>query len=640
MASVVTLDLGAADVHTAGPMGESTPSGASVTRSARRDKRATDRKSKVVAKAPTPTARGKRVRIRADLGAGGSLHVRHLSQLANMNDGTFTLRDLRKLQQGDEVDPASAGVSLVGPATWKDGSAKKLVWIQLAEVGAWKGHSSGAFEMTPATFSEIVRNFEARVLPIPFDYEHASEQDATQGSVPRSGAPAPGWVHRLDNRGVGGLWGLTEWLETARDQIKAGEYAFLSPAIRFGSRDPKSGVSTGAKLTSVALTNQPFLTGIGHLWAARDYVVPPANQALALSATHVTPLQLANKTVGMLPSSTDDGFEKPAHSVDEYMPQIKAAFGLHPLCLAAECMDHLDKLRDLCMSLGPDGVHEGVGLSSYTKPLRDLVGGAPGMTWGDVFDRVEALIEAAIAEHEANFHPEAALATDRATESTTTPVVENTTAEAMPRQEDTNMADENKTHAIALKDAQDKANELQLKAANLEATNSKLELQLKDAQAIAARAESAEKVIATCKAALQLKDGETVEAGVARIVEANAKLLADKAKRDEDDLTMDVEVAFATYKDVKKLSDADKAHMVRLCKADREAFNGMYPPVSPEKRHLLRAITPPVNREEEIKNALKPELSFTGLTRQLVATGKFSLIEAQAEAERQLSGQG
>jgi hypothetical protein len=200
----------------------------------------------------------------------------------DLGNSVFCLTDVRRIRQGDEVDPAAVGVKLMGPTTWGDGSPVKLVWVQLAEVGAWKGHVAGPFEMTPKTFDEVVRNFDDRGLPVAGDYEHASESDPTEGSVPQGGAPATGWAHRLENRGIGGLWGLVEWLEKARQQIKSGEYAFLSPAIRFGAKDPQTGASIGARLSSFAITNSPFLTNIGRLHAARDQ---PALRATDRAAT-------------------------------------------------------------------------------------------------------------------------------------------------------------------------------------------------------------------------------------------------------------------------------------------------------------------------------------------------------------------
>ena len=142
------------------------------------------------------------------------------------------------------------------------------VWNQIARVGQWSGHPSGPFQLTPAHFEEIVRNFRNTTNKrIPVDFEHASEQDPTKGEIPTLGAPAQGWIVDLDNRGAGGLWALIEWLEPARTYIRNGKYRFFSPTIRFGARDPVTGVR-GCRLSSGALTNQPFLDGLQPLAAS------------------------------------------------------------------------------------------------------------------------------------------------------------------------------------------------------------------------------------------------------------------------------------------------------------------------------------------------------------------------------------
>ncbi len=144
------------------------------------------------------------------------------------------------------------------------------VWIQLAKVGQFAGHPSGPFELTAQTFAEIVRNFRATEnRRVPIDFEHASEADPTSGSIPTLGAPAVGWILDLDNRGEAGLWALVEWGATAREYIRSGAYRYISPAMRFGSRDRESGRPIGTRLTSAGLTNQPFLDGMAPL-AATD----------------------------------------------------------------------------------------------------------------------------------------------------------------------------------------------------------------------------------------------------------------------------------------------------------------------------------------------------------------------------------
>lgn len=138
----------------------------------------------------------------------------------------------------------------------------KGVWIQLAKSGTFRGHSAGPFTLDGKVFSDIVRNFKASANKrIPIDFEHASESDATDGSIPHTGAPAQGWILDLDNRGEE-LWGLVQWLEPARTYVKEEKYKFFSPAIRFGSKDRVTGAPIGARMSSGALTNNPFLDGM------------------------------------------------------------------------------------------------------------------------------------------------------------------------------------------------------------------------------------------------------------------------------------------------------------------------------------------------------------------------------------------
>ena len=145
----------------------------------------------------------------------------------------------------------------------------KLTWIQLAKSGSFAGHVSGPFALTTRVFSEIIANFRStQNRAIPIDYEHASEQDATSGSIPTSGCPATGWIRDLKIEGSD-LFAQVEWLSPAKEQIRAGAYRYISPAVRFDSVDRVTGKKIGARLTSAGLTNTPFLDGMRPL-AAKD----------------------------------------------------------------------------------------------------------------------------------------------------------------------------------------------------------------------------------------------------------------------------------------------------------------------------------------------------------------------------------
>ena len=172
---------------------------------------------------------------------------------------------------GEESDDMSArtcrGDSVVLSSK---SAADKQVWIQVAKPGKFHGHAAGSFEMNAKTFAEIIHNFSNQAnRAIPVDFEHASEQAPTEGSIPVLGAPAQGWITKLELRNDGNLWGLVQWGDLAKKYIRAGQYKYLSPAIVFGSKDRVTGKPIGARLSSVALTNNPFLDGMQPVAAKR-----------------------------------------------------------------------------------------------------------------------------------------------------------------------------------------------------------------------------------------------------------------------------------------------------------------------------------------------------------------------------------
>lgn len=337
-------DLTPNDVHQPAALGRKVRKMATISS---RKKRAAKLKGKRLGIGPaadagvvSPKPKPKGLRIRADLAEGGSLHVRH------MND------DADLIEFGGLIELADAAKS--------DGP----VWIQLAKPGTFRGHPSGPFTLDGKTFDDIVRNFKATENHrVPIDFEHASEADPTDGSIPEKGAPAQGWIVDMKVQG-GELLGLVEWGTLASDYIKAGQYRYFSPAIRFNSKDRVTGQPIGARMTSGALTNNPFLDGMKPL-AAKD------SSSLA-------------------------------HKPHEYMPAVRSALSMHPLATAAECSDTLDKLRDHFDAAGqdPDASHEGVKLGDYCMSLRNLTGAAPGATWDQVFDAVDDMIDAAMDRHE------------------------------------------------------------------------------------------------------------------------------------------------------------------------------------------------------------------------------------------------
>ncbi len=156
-----------------------------------------------------------------------------------------------------------------------------LIRVPLAITGKWvRGKTE--FAITRADLESIVGNFRERQNgEINVDYDHASEMPevAAGGPVPSAGrivrldAPEPAKASsesRIANRkGPDSLFAthdsrflLYGWFEPtprARELLQNREYRFISPAIEWGARSKRTGKPQGTTLTSVALTNRPFL---------------------------------------------------------------------------------------------------------------------------------------------------------------------------------------------------------------------------------------------------------------------------------------------------------------------------------------------------------------------------------------------
>jgi hypothetical protein len=163
----------------------------------------------------------------------------------------------------------------------------KSIWVQVAREGQFAGYAGGKqpFEFTRETFQQIVKNLRSHPSfakgpdgkgstgVVPWDFNHASEQDPALGALPVGGAPAQGWTSDLEIRtgadSRAELWALTNWLEPARGYIQAGSYKWASVAVSFNTIHPVSGENVGAVLTSIAMTNQPFIEGMQQLAASR-----------------------------------------------------------------------------------------------------------------------------------------------------------------------------------------------------------------------------------------------------------------------------------------------------------------------------------------------------------------------------------
>jgi hypothetical protein len=557
------LDLGTADVHQpAASAAKKKPSKkvakkATAKRGAKRTMKRSGVGSPLLPQSlPATPKPPKGLSINAFIPRGGRLRVRHMTDASQRLCRTFV--------------PLNDAAKADGP-----------VWVQIALPGHFEGHRAGAFDLNSQVFADIIRNYrEVDNGEVAFDFEHASELPASEGSVPSSGAPAQGWIKDLKVDGPN-LYALVDWLEPARSYIREGKYKYVSPAIRFGARHPTSGRPIGARLTSVALTNQPFLRGLSPL-TAKD----------------------AAETISM---------SNYAYSSHEYMPKLRACMRLPELCSAVECAQAMDRLCE-AYELGGGAMIHGVDVQSYVSSLRDALNAPLSSTVDEIFDAVKAMIQAAIEEHEAEMHPEMSDEDDSLEDDET-----ETDPEGLDPADDLTGDDDMTPEQLKALETEkaalltDKATLLSEKT-TLANEKASLTLQLKDETA---KREAAE---AALKEATDKKDAEIVA------------LKAEVAKRDADKAAARVDEAFATYKDAKKLTDDDREAMTIVLSTKPETFEKLYPRVDGSKRHLLQDLSGA--KDKTVPSALpgtgSVQVNMREAARALAAKEKISLDEAQS----------
>ncbi|ASE39351.1 phage protease [Brevundimonas vesicularis] len=122
-------------------------------------------------------------------------------------------------------------------------------WIELIPPGFDVQGRDGRAWINPDP-EGVVAATTARSLPLPLDWEHATETRAPQGLD----APAAGWIEEVAQREGGSIWGRVDWTLRGRAMVEAKEYRFVSPVFAY---DKVTGVIR--RLISVGLTNTPNL---------------------------------------------------------------------------------------------------------------------------------------------------------------------------------------------------------------------------------------------------------------------------------------------------------------------------------------------------------------------------------------------
>jgi hypothetical protein len=188
--------------------------------------------------------------------------------------------------------PAAEGEA---PAAAPVAEVPQQKWIQVATSGVYKGHGDDDFTLDKAVFDKFVANLRSDprykagadgvgMQPVvPFDYEHVSEMDPREGSVPVDGVPSPAWALDFKVEGddtASSLWAFVKFGEKVRKQIEAEEYMFVSIAFTLEATDPNTNDPIGPLITSIAFTNHPFLRDLQPLAASARRAAPGATRGI------------------------------------------------------------------------------------------------------------------------------------------------------------------------------------------------------------------------------------------------------------------------------------------------------------------------------------------------------------------------
>jgi hypothetical protein len=319
--------------------------------------------------------------------------------------------------------PKLAGRPLWGAAVKlalaaEDTEPNKLVWVQVAKSGEWKGHSEGPFTLDRALFEELQKNLRAHVnyraepsagegRVIQWDFHHACEEHPSLVAV--DGAPAQGWIYdaalgdqvpkdqlsdksrealdAFEAEGVETFWTLTEWLPRAAGYVADGGYMWSSIAIYPNSKDPVTNEDIGWWLSSVALTNKPFIEGMAPLSVAATRLFA-AREPKRLSRYY-------------------DPWDVPA-TIGEAFGQLKDILEMGELASIVDVAGELAKLKSYSDGTAPP---PGVDVAGLIHKIRQLLQLELLTDTNTIFARCEELLARAAAESQAE--PAANLVTTR-----------------------------------------------------------------------------------------------------------------------------------------------------------------------------------------------------------------------------------
>lgn len=131
---------------------------------------------------------------------------------------------------------------------------RRIYRLPVLMAGEWH-MGTRKVRVTDAHLRQMSDNFRKRRNgELNVDYEHASEMPEVA-----AGGPVPSAGSIVQTEAGAALMADFDFTSRAEQMIRDREYRYLSPAFVFHARSKATGEDQGATLTSVALTNKPFL---------------------------------------------------------------------------------------------------------------------------------------------------------------------------------------------------------------------------------------------------------------------------------------------------------------------------------------------------------------------------------------------
>lgn len=168
------------------------------------------------------------------------------------------------------------------------------------------------WRFTKAGLTQVVADFQTRTEPLPILYEH--------GKGPRGGLAA-GWIDSVD-LAADGLYANVHWTDTARTEIRAGEWGFRSPA--WDGEESDDGFLLGGPLAHLALVNDPAIGGMAPVSASSQpsTITTPPEKENQMANVEAAKTKAANMDKAGLLGTFRDAYAIPPAISDDMCCQL------------------------------------------------------------------------------------------------------------------------------------------------------------------------------------------------------------------------------------------------------------------------------------------------------------------------------